>query len=253
MLLTEECVHVQVPSAAAERQKFIAAQEKRWLSLGWDRSRYTNELAQAATRFLSAIAFSDHRDPIDLNLLSDDAGSGADAGSSAGSGASRASRASRGSRTSRGARVTGKRRAEAEPPARKPPKKPKRNGKSTLISSGAKVACLDRSGDADEHQWVLGTVSKYSSDTRKYEVIDDADGEAQIYSVPKRDLRVLPSKPQTFDSKKRVLAVYPQTTVFYPAWLKSRKGRNWVVEFDDEDDNEENKSKEVDCRHIIQE
>lgn len=240
MLLTEECVHAQVPRTAAERQKYIAAQERRWLALGWDQTRYTVELAQAATQFLSAIAFSDHRDPIDLNLLSDDAVSSADAGTSA------ASAASRGFRSE-------KRRAVDEPAHRKPHKKTKRI--STVIASGTKVACkvpsLDRSSEVV--QWVLGIVSKYSSESRKYEVIDDAEDDAQIYLVPKRDIRILPKKTQNFDTRKRVLAVYPQTTVFYSASLKSRKGKNWLVEFDDEDDQEEHILKEVDGRLIIQE
>lgn len=227
MLLTEECVHADVPRSPSERQKFIAQQEKLWLSLGWDRSRYSQDLAQTATRLLSAIAFSDHGDPIDLTLLSDDAGSSAEVGSS-----------DRGS----------KRRRESPPAPPKPAKKSKRF--ASVIPAKTQVACFDRSTG---RQWVLGRVSRYLPDAKKYEVLDDADGEEQIYRVFKKNIRVIPKKPQSFDTKKKVLAVYPQTTVFYPARLVNRKGKSWVVEFDDEDESEESKLKEIDGRLIMTE
>jgi len=231
MQLTEEYAKAQVPRSSAERQKFIVAQEKLWLSLAWDRTRFSNDLARTACRLLSVIAFSDHGDPVDLNLLGDDVGSSADAGSS-----------------ERGT----KRPAEPEPVPAKVSKKPKRAAAApaALIQPKTQVACLDRSSG---HQWVLGRVSRYLPDAKKYEVLDDADGEEQVYRVFKKNIRVIPKKPQSFDQKKRVLAVYPHTTVFYPASLVSRRGKNWVVEFDDEDDQEENKFKEVDGRLIIQE
>lgn len=101
--------------------------------------------------------------------------------------------------------------------------------------------------------WVLGTISRYLPDIKKYEVLDDADGEDVKYRVFKRNIRVIPKRAQTFDPKKPVLAVYPATTVFYPAALVTRRGKNWTVEFEDEDDQESNKFKEVDARLIIQE
>lgn len=231
MLLTEEHVHADVPRSSTERQKFIAAQEKSWLSLAWDRSRYSQELADCATRLLSAIAFSDLADPIDLSLLSDDTGSSAEPPSS--------DRAS-------------KRRRESPPTPPKPLKKQKRSPpSSSVIPPKTQVACLDRSSG---HQWVLGRIARYLPEVKKYEVLDDADGEEQIYRVFKKNIRVIPKKPLSSDTpKKKVLAVYPQTTVFYPARLISRKGKNWVVEFDDEDETEESKYKEVDGRLIITE
>lgn len=233
MLLTEEYVHANVPRSSVERKKFIAAQEKSWLSLGWDRSRYSQELADTATRLLSAIAFSDLADPIDLSLLAttDDAGSSIDAPSS--------DRGSKGSKRPRDSPLA----------ASKPSKKAKRSSpSSSTIPPKTQVACLDRSSG---HQWVLGRISRYVPELKKYEVLDDADGEEQIYRVFKKNIRVIPKKAQSFDTKKKVLAVYPQTTVFYPARLISRKGKNWVVEFDDEDEADENKFKEIDGRLII--
>lgn len=233
MLLTEEFVGAQAPRSAAERQKCIAAQEKSLLSLAWDRSRYSQDLARAACRLLSVIAFSDHAEPVDLALLGDDAGSSGDAGSE------------------RGAKRSA---AEVDAQPSKPAKKVKRsptavtNGSTAkALQRGDKVACLDQS------LWVLGRVSRYLPDVKKYEILDDADGEEQVYRVFRRNIRQLPKKPMPLDPKKRVLAVYPMTTVFYPAMLRKRRGNNWIVEFDDEDDTEENKWKEVDGRLIIYE
>lgn len=196
------------------------------------------DMARTASQLLSAIAFSDHGDPIDLNLLSDDAGSSGDAGSS---------QPDSGSRHSRGH----KRPADAHESAAKPAKKPKRSAMANVIATGTLVACLDRT---QSPMWVLGRVDKYLPEVKKYEVLDDADGEEQTYRVFKRNIRVIPKKPLSLDPHNRVLAVYPNTTVFYPASLVRRgRGKAWVVEFDDEDDQEEAKFKEVDGRLIIQE
>lgn len=238
MLLTEEHVHTPVPRSSVERQKFIAAKEKMWMSLEWDRNRFSHDLAQAASQLLSAIAFSDHADPIDLNLLSEDGASSGDAGSS--------QRDSQGSKASRGS----KRRAETDASRAKPTKKSKRSNHNTILTPGTQVACLDKSAN---QFWVLGYVNRYLSDIKKYEVLDDADGEEQTYRVFKKHLRVIPKKSPTFEPKKKVLAVYPGTTVFYPARLVSRKGKNWMVEFDDEDESDEGPLKEIDGRLILQE
>lgn len=227
-MLLAEAGQIQQPKNATERQKCIAAQEKQLLSLGWDRTRYSHDLAKTASRLLSVIRFSDYAEPIDLNLLSDDAGS---------SGAGSSDRGS-------------KRQAESQAGPSKSTKKSKRsNGGSTVIPPNTQVACLPRSSSPN---WVLGRISRYLPDIKKYEVLDDADGEEQKYRVFKKNIRVIPKKTQTLDPNKRVLAVYPHTTTFYPAALVSRNGKNWVVEFDDEDDQEEGKFKEVDGRLIIQ-
>lgn len=245
MLLTEEHVDTQVPPSSTERQKFISAQEKRWMSLSWDRKRFTSEQARVALTFLSAIAFSDHRDPIDLSHLSDDASSSRDAGSSADGGSSSQRESPRGS-AQRGT----KRPADTPPRAPHKSKKSKRSKQFVPISKGTQVACLDRSTSST--MWVLGSVSKYIPESKKYEVLDLADGEEQKYRVVIKNVRVIPKRSQTLDPEKPVLAVYPATTVFYPAKLISRKGKNWDVEFEGEEDDESNKIKEVDGRLILQ-
>lgn len=244
----EECALSQVPRSSTERQEFIAAQEKIWMSLSWDRKRYTSEQAKTALTLLSAIAFSDHRDPIDVSHLSDDVSSSRGDGSSADGGSSSQRESQRGS-ARRGGR---KRHAEhaSLSLSQKPPKKIRSSKPSanSPIPKGTQVACLDKSSG---EMWVLGRVTKYMSDTKKYEVLDH-DGEEQRYRVTRENLRVIPKRPQSFEIGKPVLAVYPSTTVFYKAKLVSRKGKNWAVEFEDEDDNDSNKIKEVDGRFILQ-
>lgn len=210
----------------------IAQKEEMWLSLAWDRKRFTLDLAHAASHLLSVIAFSDHADPIDLSLLSDDAGS------------SDRQNSSQPDSTSKGSRGS-KRKVEQDIPRGK--KKVKR---PNVIAQGTQVACLDKRHNA---MWVLGRVSRYLPDLKKYEVLDDADGDQQTYRVFKKHIKVLPKKMPNFEPKKKVLAVYPGTTAFYPARLSALKGKNWMVEFDDEDESEEGRLKEVDGRYIIQE
>lgn len=232
MLHTDEYAKAQVPTSSSERQKCILAHEKLLLNLGWDRSRFSPDLARTASRLLSVISFSDFDHPVDLNLLGDDVGSSADAGSS-----------------ERGT----KRAAEPEPAPTKPTKKQKRNATSpSLIAPKTQVACIVRVSQSRRH-WVLGRVLRYLPDAKKYEILDDADGEEQVYRVFKKNIRVIPKKAHSFDQKIRVLAVYPHTTVFYPARLVTRRGKYWIVEFDDEDDQDENKFKEVDGRLIMPE
>lgn len=234
MLLIEELANAQIPRSRAERQKQIAAQEKVWMALPWDRTRYTPELASQASILLSAIAFSDLAQPVDLSLLSDDNNSSA-----------RSSEPTPAPKPP----TNGKRKRENSAGGGKGSKKAKKSGASHLTPR-TQVACLDRKNGS---QWILGRISRYLPEVKKYEVVDEADGEDTVYRVAKKNIKVLPKRASSLDPKKKVLAVYPQTTVFYPARLINRKGKNWVVEFDDEDETEEKKFKEIDGRYIITE
>ena len=174
MLLTAEHVHASVPQSRAERQRYIAAQEKAWLSLSWDRKRFSTEAAKSALTLLSAIAFSDHRDPIDLSLLSED---GMSSGASSSRGTKRPASAlspdtdeqpqptrrpsASGSpaRNNAAAAATDRPQqngAAAKEGGAKDSKKSKSKKARTstgIITEGTQVACLDRS--VNEY-WVLG-------------------------------------------------------------------------------------------------
>lgn len=307
MKLTEEKASLKVAQSPEERLKHIVEQEQAWLSLPWDRQKYSTETAQIAATLLSAIAFSDFQEPIDLNLLSDDGSSSAqDMSSGEGDGSSsrdvpnctgKATRVAL--RSGSGSHVTkdGKGKRFVQPTTKrnsllngdkddnevvareqrhlyqngrgtkrgadasgtnnggrpKKVKRPKIGASSTLsapLPKGTQVACLD---EASHRMWVLGCVNRYLPEIKKYEVDDYADGDRQKYVVMKKDLRVIPKRPPQFDMTKPVQAVYPATTVFYPATLVERLGKGlWAVEFDDEDDVDSNKIKEVDGRLILQ-
>lgn len=140
----------------------------------------------------------------------------------------------------------------------KPPKKPRRPKQPTSVSNtasiprGAQVACCDKSSPDTSDMWVLGRFDQYIPEIKKYEVLD-YDGGEQRYRVTRHNLRVIPKRPPNFDMSKPVLAVYPKTTVFYKARLVARRGKNnWAVEFDDEDDYDSDKIKEIDGRLILQ-
>lgn len=326
MLLTEECAQAEVPRSPAERQKFIAAQEKAWMSLSWDRKRYTPDQAKTAITLLSAIGFSDFRDSIDLSHLSDEAASSSLDGRSSGDGISLQQPGSPSTNSQQhqqqqqqsssqqqtqqqtqqqqqqqnnkqshhgptGRRLTGNKRPASDsnmntssnnnngsngitssnpnnnPQSNnttnnnslnnnnninKPPKKPKRPVNTASIPRGAQVACCDKSSPDTSDMWVLGRFDQYIPEIKKYEVLD-YDGGEQRYRVTRHNLRVIPKRPPNFDMSKPVLAVYPKTTVFYKARLVGRRGKNnWAVEFDDEDDYDSDKIKEIDGRLILQ-
>ncbi|OSX69972.1 hypothetical protein BU14_0976s0002 [Porphyra umbilicalis] len=105
--------------------------------------------------------------------------------------------------------------------------------------------------------WILGTVLRYAADTKKYEVLDageveDDDNDAEkrrnghppqpkSYSVPRNQLSVLlPNPNMRLSAGTRVLAMYPDTTTFYPATVAenaaSRRDHMYLLNFDDEED-----------------
>lgn len=271
MLLTEEAVQAQVSRPPAERQQLIAAREESWMALSWDRKRFSSDDAKTTLTILSAIAFSDYKEPIDLSHLSDEATSSRDAASSAeqppapSSSANakqpsahhtpaRAHDANALNTSSSGGRITKKDASKRPSSKRERRIKPKRlNPKPSKPTIPAKsiVACLVRSAEPD--MWVLGRVERYIPESKEYEVMDhDNDSEEQRYLVKYEDLRVIPPKRLKFDRNKPVLAVYPKTTVFYKAHLKEpKRGNCWAVEFED-DYYDSNKIKEVESRFILQ-
>lgn len=227
MHLTEEMPESPQPRTAAERQKCIKAREKYLLTISVDKNKYSKDVVRAASRFLAVLAYCDNREPLDPSLLSDETGSSS--GSPAGS-------------ADRGAK-----RPAPDQPQSRPPKGHKKRRTTSPIPAKTQVACLTEPNGYPE--WVLGRVARYVPESKKYEVIDeDADGD--VYRVSRKNIRVIPKKPQNFEPKQRVLAVYPLTTVFYPASLVKKSGKNWLVEFDDEDANT-TRLKEVQGHYVM--
>ncbi len=227
MHLTEEMADTSRPRSAAERLKCIIAREKYLLNLPVEKTKYSKDVMRAGASFLAVLAFCDSSEPLDSSLLSDDTGSS--------SGANNPSTPNdRGTKRSASERTS------------KPLKKARRSH-SAIIPPKTQVACLTEPNGSP--QWVLGSISRYVHETKKYEVFDDAD-DGEVYCITRKNIRIIPKKPQNFEPKQRVLAVYPATTVFYPASLVKRSGKYWMVEFDDEDVNS-TRIKEVEGQYVM--
>jgi hypothetical protein len=122
-------------------------------------------------------------------------------------------------------------------------------GGNTSIPPRSDVACKVK--EDGKVSWILAKVSRYVSELKKYEVTDSGDDErVKKHMVFKKNIRVLPKKPFDFENKQRVLAVYPDTTVFYPATVTGRRGKYIQCLFDDEEDIMY-PTKEVDARFVI--
>ena len=115
--------------------------------------------------------------------------------------------------------------------------------------------------DGGKFLWLLGQVLGYSQDTKKYEVLDlgeDEDGNTsgtqKKYNVHRRYIRTILKRPNYSREKgSRVYALYPDTTVFYPATVKasakSRESKQYSLEFDEEEDDDS--AKDVDAKYVI--
>lgn len=122
---------------------------------------------------------------------------------------------------------------------------------TSTIGARSEVAC--RVKEDGKATWILGRVIRYVSEAKKYEVMDCGDDEKKkTHMVFKKYIRVLPKKPLDFAKGSRVHAVYPDTTVFYPATISGRRGRQALCMFDDEEEDEENQAKEVNARFVIE-
>lgn len=277
MILTEEAVQSQVPRSPAERQQFIADREESWMALSWDRNKFSPDDAKTTLTILSAIAFSDYKEPIDLSHLSDEASSSREADSSADLAAQSSTKrhqphhhpqqrnqdnvnsnnintntpaqqpSAKNGKNSTPRKPFNKRKDRKNPPKRQNARQPKTQ---SIIPEKSIVACLVRSSESPD-MWVLGRVERYIPESKQYEVMDhDNDSEEQRYLVKQEDLRVIPPKRLKLDRNKPVLAVYPTTTVFYKAHLREQKrGNCWAVEFEDDYNDS---FKEVESRFILQ-
>lgn len=86
-----------------------------------------------------------------------------------------------------------------------------------------------RSGD----RWAMGHVERYSSALRQYE-INERDN--NILVSPK-NVRAIARASPPFQKDLRVLAIYPNTNVYSYARTINREGDNWLLEFEDQDEN----------------
>lgn len=210
------------PPTPDDRMKQIQAHEKSLLSLKWDRSKYPDDVARAAARLMAVMAFLDpgvDSTPPDSPPTS--------SGSGGGAGGVPAADAKRGPSAPAPSGGGGERR----------PSKRARRTAGAPLAPKTQVACRGGGGE-----WVVGRVKRYIPESQKYEVAD----EDETYTVARKNVRTIPRRPPVIEEAARVLAVYPATTVFYPARLVGKGSpRAWQVAFDDEDEDEADTVKDV--------
>lgn len=120
-----------------------------------------------------------------------------------------------------------------------------------ILPEGYQVAAL-----IDEHSepnlWILASVLQYHVKRKRYRVIDEDaannTGSRKIYTLSAEKIVPLPSLDEVpysrrveFPVGEQVLAIYPKSTVFYPATVtktppKKSKGHTYQLEFQDDDE-----------------
>ncbi|KAM9951671.1 hypothetical protein ACTFIT_002353 [Dictyostelium discoideum] len=113
--------------------------------------------------------------------------------------------------------------------------------------------------DSKSNQWILAKVSSFSQKTQKYEVIDEDEEESKRFSVGQKDIIQLPSHtnlPPTFSNNTKVLAMFPDTTAFYPAVVvnvQKVKGKPtfYHLHFEDDQENGETPNRRVNAQHVV--
>ena len=133
-----------------------------------------------------------------------------------------------------------------------------------IIEAGRRVA-----GRTPKGEWMLMTVLAFNrrSKTYRLEDADEEDEQKQAFNLPARDVIPLPTKDNAsqaaFPPGTRVLAVWPDTTAFYPAQVlrvhrrpANKFGRpqlpDYVLHFDeDEEANGEPAQKRVKGEFVV--
>mmetsp|Transcript_26917 Transcript_26917/g.51008 ORF Transcript_26917/g.51008 Transcript_26917/m.51008 type:complete len:282 (-) Transcript_26917:31-876(-) len=122
-------------------------------------------------------------------------------------------------------------------------------------SAGSPVALL--LSPASPLSWILGCVISYVPETCMYRISDsDPDVVNKVYNLSKGQVKLLNLKPGEISVGEDVMAVYPDTTSFYPAKVEGvRKvgGGNvvYVVFKDDQDEMGVTHEKPVLLKHVM--
>lgn len=125
-----------------------------------------------------------------------------------------------------------------------------RTGGNSSIPPGSEVACRVKEGG--QATWILATVRRYVSESKKYEVMDSGEEEGRkTHMVFKKHIKVLSKTAENIEIGTRVMAIYVETTTFYSAIVRGRKSGNYLLAFDDEEEEEAGLAKEVRRQHVF--
>jgi SAGA-associated factor 29 len=179
-------------------------------------------------------------------------------------------RASR-SKAKKGEQMTEKGAAEAASMERTQPAYPSTTsmdaylGQDLIIPNNTLVAArISGTSDSDEEEmWIKANVLNYIPQHKKYEVedvdIEESSKSRKRYKLPRKYLIPLSkdfSEHTPFKKGTQVLAMYPDTTTFYPAIVHSSPSPSnnytYQVKFeDDQDDTGRTPARKVSYKHVV--
>lgn len=95
-----------------------------------------------------------------------------------------------------------------------------------IVKVGDMAACLVRGAEGEEN-WILAEVNGYNASTGRYEVVDIDEEQKETHTLSRRRVYPLPlrrANPETnpealYHEGSIVMALYPQTTCFYKAYV----------------------------------
>lgn len=107
--------------------------------------------------------------------------------------------------------------------------------------------------------WILAKITNSNPARDEYEIedVDTGDEDEQeshkSYIVTREDLVIIPksfSQHLGYEKGSRVLAMYPDTTCFYPATIADIDGKEYYLHFDDDDENGKTPKRKVNYRYV---
>ena len=110
-----------------------------------------------------------------------------------------------------------------------------------------------------DDSWILGNILSFDSKNQSY-IVQDEDDINRVVTIAMADVRKLEDSARHLRRGDKVMAVFPETTMFYKATVaKSPKppaqgSSNWevVVKFDDDEDNSgKNPARRVPARFVL--
>mmetsp|Transcript_15777 Transcript_15777/g.21958 ORF Transcript_15777/g.21958 Transcript_15777/m.21958 type:complete len:298 (-) Transcript_15777:1611-2504(-) len=142
--------------------------------------------------------------------------------------------------------------------SRKRPRQTSASGKkgsrqSKIIAPSTTVAArIPSTSRKEAPTWILASILQYLPAVDKYQVQDeDVEGD-QTYKVDPSSVVVLTGNTSNYDKGSEVMAMFPDTTSFYPASVVRKIGDSVSVKFaDDENENGRTPSRKVETKYVF--
>jgi len=133
------------------------------------------------------------------------------------------------------------------------------DGDMETIASDVLVAARISNSTEDTEQWILATTVKYFPHVQKYEVEDadpmcDSDPNTKRKHHLVKEIIPLPGSSDAgpdIPKGSNVLAMFPNTTSFYKAVVVKRKGGEYLLQFEDDDEDGETPTRPVDAEYVV--